>query len=335
MKKNGLLIFVGDFYYNSGSTQTLIYYSKAAKDLGFRAAITGYISDDNVTKYLSIISLDEWPRDALIVYIFENVLYLDPDVNPGLLEKYLSKTKNKRRLIIDTDAIYSKHPESDLERRWKIVLEKIEAPILQPRIDSSVHDNKVKAFPFFVFPAYSHGRANKKKYDIVYVGNNWHREKEMKNFIQQLDSSKKIKSMAIYGENWKRSLSPPINFNLNLNGPVGPNKVVKTMSTGVFNPVLVSKKLLERKLYTPRMFETLAALTIPLFPDSFSYANRIYGCRIKKLVFNNNNLGEVITKAVKERRTLERYLNHLRKELFERFSSYRSLKRLVKIAYNY
>ena len=333
MKKGDLLIFVGDFQYNSGSSQTLLYYLEAAKDLGLKLAITGYIADDKIANYLPFIPLDEWPQNSLIIYIFESVLYLDPEINPGLLERYLAKTKDKRRIIIDTDVSYTPKPTNRSEKKWKNILEKFEAPILQPCVSKNNFDSgRIKIFPFFVFPKPFREKINK-THNVVYVGNNWHRKREMENFVWQLGSSGKVSSMAIYGKNWGRFLVAN-NFCLSLRDSVPPNEVVKTMSTGVFNPVFISRSLLEKKVYTPRMFETLAAQTIPLFPANFDYVTDVYG-QVEGLVFNSGNLGEVIARIMRERKRVESFLVTLREKLYKSFSAQRLLKILLNYAYSY
>jgi hypothetical protein len=75
---------------------------------------------------------------------------------------------------------------------------------------------------------------------------------------------------------------------IELNPPVPSTCVVSTMSQGVFNPVVVRPIFHHLQLVNPRMFETPAANTIPLFGLNREYVREIYGDRATELVLDEH-----------------------------------------------
>src|SRR5439155_21932405 len=66
-------------------------------------------------------------------------------------------------------------------------------------------------------------------------------------------------------------------LDVEVNPPVPIGDVIATMGQGVFNPVLVRPTFNHLRLVNPRLFETVAANTIPLFGLDEAYVKEIYG----------------------------------------------------------
>lgn len=310
------IIFLGDFSYNAGSTQTLHYYQRIANSHSCLLRLCGEV-DEPTQKIFPTVSLGEWNSDALLVYIFENILFVDPDINPGLLDRHLDATKKNTRLIIDTDAHYVATAATSEEKKWKETYELIDGEILQPVVNST-QTGRVHSFPFFTYPEQSAKKS--KTPDFVYVGNNWHREAEMTSFLQSVTENDVAgeRNIHLYGQWWESVVA---NFPQVLLSPsVSANDVIPTMSTGRFNPVFVFEKLLKRKLYTPRMFETFAADTIPLLPSELTYAEEIFGEEAKDFLFSPNTLVDVIASFESDIDGTAKKLGAVRNTLQERFS---------------
>src|SRR5262249_32137107 len=72
-------------------------------------------------------------------------------------------------------------------------------------------------------------------------------------------------------------------------GPAVPiEQVIPTMSQGVFTPVLVRPVFNHLRLVNPRLFETPAANTIPLFGLDADSVREVYGEAATKLVLGEN-----------------------------------------------
>lgn len=70
--------------------------------------------------------------------------------------------------------------------------------------------------------------------------------------------------------------------------PVPVRQVITSMSRGVFNPVLVRPIFNHLRIVNPRLFETPAANTIPLFGLPPEYVQEIYGEQALELVLGDN-----------------------------------------------
>ena len=308
-KSTKTIIFIGDFYYNAGSTQTLLYYKKIAEKLGYDIVISGY-ADSYVKKVLPVIQTDSWPSQSILIYIFENILYLDPNINQGLLEKHLRVSKKYPHCIIDTDARYEDH-------RWKKILDEFEVPVLQPKIYSDKLSDNIISYPFFCFPEPEQVISHK-KHDMVYVGNNWKRTEEMSIIIDGIKRIKNAFTLAIYGKNWKKIIDSD-DDQISLHPSVPSNAFLHTQSLGEFSPILISKELLEKKLYTPRMFETIAADTLPLIPDTLWFANEIFGSA-ESFIYSPRNLHEVVLKMKENKNNYINFKKNIQQHLQQKFS---------------
>lgn len=327
------ITFIGDFLYNSGSGQTIIEYSKVAKRQGVQLSISGFI-DKFMARNVPVLDRVSNYNTDVVIFLFENIMYLDPQKFPGRLESYLKDSDKIPRIVIDTDAKYKSigkiseesmlREEIDDLKTWDLVIDNLTNIILQPKTQSRRKHMNTYPFLFFAFPNIVNSSV-KKVYDVTYLGNNWNRENEMTAFLHSAIDSKCINSVRINGKNWRKkeiesrllnkSNVKNIPFKLSIRGSVLPNTHLKFMSKGLINPILVNKDLLEKYLVTPRMFEAFAANTIPLLTDSALYVKKIYSEQSNIFFSPEEMIGRKIKDIFSFYKKYEEKRNEIRKHL--------------------
>lgn len=329
MKK---ITFVGDFVYNCGSAQTILEYEKVAKSYNIVISVSGYV-DNVIGKRLPVIEQVNRKNTDIVIFIFENTMYLNPNKYPERLEGYLKNIDRKNRVVIDTDGRYGLYCGTDYiisedEKMWDSVINQLTDIVLQPTLKAK--NKKIVPFYFFGFPIVDIKIPNK-IYDITYVGNNWFREREMVSFLKAAAVSKVIKKVKIWGKDWNKHNLSQIPLDIKIEKSVLPEELIKTMSFGCINPILVNNTLLKRRLVTPRMFETFAADTIPLFYDNFDYACNLYGEIANEFSSNEFLMKDKIRDVIENPHNYLHYRNVLRAHLSSLHSYKKRLQDLKKI----
>ncbi len=113
--------------------------------------------------------------------------------------------------------------------------------------------------------------------------------------------------------------------------PVRFEYVIDWMSKGRFNPVLLRPLFNKLRLVTPRLFETAAANTIPLFVFDTGHVCEIYGEQALDLVLPEDNPREKILDIVQRPKHYRDVVEGIRKHLSEKHSHVARLRRLIEI----
>lgn len=324
MKK---IAFVGNFQFNCGSSNTLLGYVRAGRKFGvdIRASEFGYI-DDIVRSAIPIASRD-WKVDLLVI-VYESY----PFLSKNDIDLICKTVPRKKRILIDPDGKYLKprycgadtnHPTPNSYGFWRDLYDSLSDVILQPFLGSD--------FLYF-------GTDNQapdltqvgKDFDLIYVGNNWYRWSDMKNLIKAVSPIRtKLKKIALIGRYWNGKLMEEFkdatrsdpdflkknNVEIYESAPYG--HVEETMSRGKLHPILVRPILNEMGFATPRMFETFTANTVPLIPDYFIHADKLYGDGISHLTLSENpaaKILKILENYEKYRQTAQEILQKLRQK---------------------
>jgi hypothetical protein len=145
---------------------------------------------------------------------------------------------------------------------------------------------------------------------MVYVGSNWFRWGPMQRVLRSLQPIRdRVGRIRLVGHDW---LGAPWWIEPSLRGeaygtdpvlleslgvevcpPVPIDRVVPTMSRALWNPVLARPTFNHLRLVHPRLFETPAAGTIPLFDLDEAHVKELYGESALELV-----LGEAPTDRI-------------------------------------
>lgn len=305
--------FVGNYQYHCGSSNTLLGYVKAGRDLNcdIRVSEFGYI--DKTIKSAIPVAKRDWQPDLLVI-VYESYPFLSNET----IDEICTFIPPSKRILIDPDGKYSEpcsiendsnHPTPNSYNYWTSLYDSLSDVILQPFVGKETKNkNNVHSFLYF-------GMDNKlpdfhrvkKEFDLLYVGNNWYRWKDVERLITKVSSIRShLKRIGIIGRYWNKEVmsgyeeatTSDLNFLeqnqiiVKKSAPYG--QVEKFMSRGLLNPIFVRSILYKLKLITPRMFETLNADTVPLIPTYFTYAKDLYGEKIHQLMLTDNPANDIL-----------------------------------------
>lgn len=186
-----------------------------------------------------------------------------------------------------------------------------------------------------------------KPYGMVYVGGNWFRWRALKRVLEAVEPIRAaVGRMMIAGEGWHEMpswLDQPLRddacftdpeylrgLGIELRPAVPVEEVVPTMSLGVLNPVLVRPVFSHLRIVTPRLFETAAASTIPLFSLDPEYVTEIYGPDAVELVLGEDG-SEQIVDILRRPSHYAEIVREMRRHLGERHSYRARVQELVEI----
>lgn len=296
------------FFYNVGkdvgSAQTIHNYSRVSHTLGHEVVVYGRQRSGSKLNY----SMDVESAD-LIVFVLES--WLEPHY-PGFLNlvRLIGKTSRKRRVVIDNDGLYNNlirvdgdfsHPSEDECRARNEFYESISDVILQPSLHPT-HPN-VRTFIFHGYDPRIEAPLDfsEKEFGMFYVGNNWFRWKAMRRVLQAIEPIRnRLGRIGLAGWSWAEMpywVPSPLREQACYTDPeylkklgveimpaIPVDQVIATMSKGIFSPVLVRPLFNHLRMVNPRMFETPAANTIPLFDLDPEYVREILGEEALELV---------------------------------------------------
>lgn len=339
------IAFVGNFEYNCGSSNTLLGYIRIGKTLGYdvRASEFGYV--DKIIRTKIPVASRKWNPDLLVV-VYESYPFLsDEDI-----EQIKDSIPRKKRVLIDPDGKYlsprsaeddSNHPTEGSYAFWSNLYDSLSDVILLPFLKVNKSRHNVHSFLYFgidnTIPDYSNV---KKDFDLIYVGNNWYRWKDIELIVSGISSIRDyVKHIGLIGMYWDEvkegnekatySNSDFLEKNsIKLYKSVPYGQVEKTMSKGLLNPIFVRPILNELNLVTPRMFETFAADTIPLLPNYFKNAPQLYG-ESAEVLFLSDNIAERISTILQNYNKYKNLVIKIRNNLVSRHSYEARLKELL------
>jgi hypothetical protein len=316
------ILFVGYFKYNSGSSHALLGYVRAARCLGYdlRASRFGVI-DEAIQKIVPVAE-KSWVPD-IIVLVFESKQFL----SESDIEEIEKLTKHCHTVIIDPDGknsdvvkigLDTNHPTTESQVFWKTFYNRFSDIILQPSISiSTTNSKKFLYFGIDIHRSHNQERNEKRRFDLLYVGNNWYRWQDFVWLFKHLEPIRsKIGRIAVYGKHWfgdpKQGLeqftfSDPAFLrvhNIESYPSVPFDEVETVMGQGKLHPIFIRPILNTLEFVTPRMFETFAADTVPILPPYFTHAVHLYGKQVLPLYLTENPADIVIT-------MLEKYPDYL------------------------
>jgi hypothetical protein len=302
------LMFVYWKLEDAGSAQTIYNYYLAGKNLGHEVFLFG---PEDPTYFIPC-SLDIESADA-VIFVLEWNIYLHNNL-PLDLDQPVRRTKRERRIIIDNDGMYNdvirvdgdyNHPEVVDSRRRIELYDSISDRIFQPTFHPLRPNVGTWLFhgydPAWEVPL----DLRAKEYGMYYVGSNWFRWGVMKRVLQAIEPIRgRVGRIGIVGHNWTEppagaesplreqayATDPALlrRLEVELAPAVPVERVIPTMSKGLFNPVLVRPVFNKLRLVNPRLFETPAANTIPLFNLDGEYVKEVYGAGATELVLGSD-----------------------------------------------
>jgi glycosyltransferase involved in cell wall biosynthesis len=350
------LMFVYWAMEDQGSGLVIQGYTEAARALGHEVSVYGRWIPGKVNPVIPLnYSVDIESADA-VVFVFEWTTQLKPGDQLDMA-RIVSKVPRNRRVILDGDGNYNdvvrvaddyNHIDASASRRWIEVCNSVSDKICQP----TLHPLRPNVIPF-LFYAYNPSwertlETGPKEFDMVYVGHSKFRWRPMTRILKSVEPIReRLGRIGLVGYGWN---SPPHWANsmrlgnayfsdadkleklgIEALSPVRFEYVIDWMSKARLNPVLLRPLFGELQFVTPRIFETAAADTIPLFVLDAPYVREIYGDEALQLVLPEENPRRKILDIIRHPGRYRDVVIRIRQHLAEKHSHEARLRQLIKI----
>lgn len=302
------ILFVMEHRANAGNTHAIVNYMRVGRSLGHRIALHGAPRADLPGVDFST-EVREFDR---VVYLFESQIYRVKRLSEVT---QLGRVPRAHRFVLDADAKYrptlvldgyDRNHFNETERAiWAQYYDALSDRILKPSLAPPDGDN-VTTLPFFGFNpeiVIPPDRAPRKRYDVLYVGHNWWRWKEMKDEIlpaiaQIRDQLGEICFAGLWWDGGpiecvtNPDLEPAFRvekeafrkLRIGVAPAVPYTDVIRTMSTGRVNIFTQRPVLRHLRHLTLRYFEEICADTVPLLMLDTDLAVAVYGPAARELV---------------------------------------------------
>lgn len=355
------ILFVIEFRENAGNTHAISNYIRVGAELVHEIAFHGPSQPQIVAGHylppeqqVAKFSLDPGAFDR-VIFVFESKLHrLKPLEEVSLF----AKIPRERRYILDADARYNRftvvdgydrsHLTEAEREEWIDYYNAITDRIIKPTLIPS-SDPKVQTLPFFGFnPALvvDPAKVPAKRYDILNVGHNWWRWKELSEellpAIEQIRDE--VGEIAFLGMWWdalpewaeRMGLEPAFRneaekfrkLRIRIEPPVSFTDVIKTMSLGRIN-IFTQRPFLHRMRHlTLRYFEEFCADTIPLLMLDDDLVEAIYGPSGRELTLPGR-VAEKILDALRRPDYYREIVEDVRKYLLRHHPYRRRVEELV------
>ena len=345
------ILFVMKHRGNAGNTHAVANYIRVAPKYGHSVAIFG-----DPQPHLPEIrfSTDITAFDC-VAYLFESEIYR---LKPLQEVTMLSTFPRQRRLIFDMDGMYNplieldgydfNHRHGHERDRWIEYFDTLSNCVAKPTLTPPAEPN-VKAMLFYGYdPALEldPSVAPAKQYDVLHVGHNWWRWREIERevlpaFEQVRD---KLGEIGFVGLWWDKppaegpEAGPEAAFqsdadrfrrlNIHTDTAVMYTDVIQTMSTARVNIFTQRPVLHHLKHITLKYFEIFYADTIPLLMLDEDVALAVYGPAAKELLLRGR-VAEKLVDALERPDHYREIVQTIRRHLAASFSYERRMKELV------
>jgi hypothetical protein len=187
-----------------------------------------------------------------------------------------------------------------------------------------------------------------KEFTMLYVGNSKFRWKPMERLLRAIEPARStLGRIGVIGHGW--GAMPPWaaelqmeeayftdpsylqRFGVDVLPPVPFTDVITWMSKATFNLVLTRPTFGHMRLVTPRLFETFAASTIPLFVLDEAYITELYGSEALELRLPDKQPEEKILDLVARPEHYAAIVRRIRRHLAEKHSHKTRVLRLIEL----
>jgi hypothetical protein len=269
------ILFAADLRWGSGSSHAVAEYVRVAGACDAEVKVASAIGsrDDQVSRLLPYENDLSWATHLVIV------LEGNPFLDARSVEQIERAVPAHRRLVIDADGRSLRPVRVGLDDNfgphgrevWAQQFELAGCPVLHPRLGPGGQPS----FSYFGMPV--PGPRMTQPCKLRYVGANWWRFDALVSVVRALRATDRRGRVEVCGRYWDGELRPGYEvatssdavvldeLGVQVHRPVPFGEVVSFMSGAVVSPVLLRPVLARLGLVTPRVFETIAARTIPLF----------------------------------------------------------------------
>jgi hypothetical protein len=330
------ILFVMDQRVDRGSIQSVSSYVRAGDEAGHHIALYGR-SDPRFPTV----------RFSTDVGAFEYVVFLVESWRHWMsalrMPRILAEVPRCRRTIVDADGMYNQivsaedydrnYINEQTRQEWlahyRLVADKIFQPTFAPREPGA---RKLLFYGYDPAPKRTSEAASAKAYDILCVGHNWWRWRQISREL--LPAIERIRpqlgEIGFIGSWWdtipagaaELGVEPAFGTDpqwlRRLRIQVGPSipytEVVRVMSTGRLNIMTQRPLFRELKILTSKFFEIFSADTTPMIMLDPDYAEMVYGPAGRELALCNGipeKLLDVLRRPKKYREMVEEVRKHL------------------------
>ncbi len=332
------LLVIGEFVYSSGSSNVVREYVRAGPAAGFDVRIAASFgrSDRRVCAELPHEADASWATHALVVY--EGRPFLDASALASLDRAI----PHRRRIVVDCDGHCAPLVNVDGDDNgwpcgpdaWRSAFEEAGALIVQPAIGRPAPGTA--RWPYFGMPPPAQRRS--KRLTMQYVGNNWFRANALLDLFAAARQALPGARLRVRGRGWDGTSLPGLEhgthadpgklaaLGVTVARPAPFGGVVDAMGEALLAPVLVRPVLSRLRLLTPRMFETAAADTIPLYNEADRHIAELY--RDDGLLCLGRSPAEQLAGVFADAPRYQAQAAEVRAHLLERYSYEENLRAL-------
>ncbi len=344
------ILFVMEKRVDAGSIQAVTNYVRAGDALGHTFALYGR----EEPRFSRVRFSTEVNNFDYVLFIIESRLQW---MNCLRLAPILSRVPRRCRAILDADGMYNQRITvdgydhnhlNDRERRgwlttFDYLTDKILQPTLKPREPGVIpllfygYDPAAQMKPTSVTP---------KLFDIVHVGHNWWRWREVSNSL--LPAIERIRSqldgicfMGAWWDAvppWARALNLEAAFGadndqfqrlrIQVKPPVPYTEVIPAMSEGRVNIMTQRPLFRHLEILTSKYFEIFSADTIPLVMLDPDHAESVYGAAGRELALHDK-ISDRLLDALRQPRKYQEIVEDVRRHLVEHHSYESRVRELV------
>ena len=346
-------MFVYYAFEDQGSGLVIQGYTEAARAMGHEVCVYGRDNPKIPLNY----SLDIASCDA-VIFLFEWTTQLRYEDQLDML-RLMTALPRERRVILDGDGNYNdpfttendyNHKDQGSSRRWCEICDSVTDKICQPTLQP--FRKHVRPFLFYAYnPAWEvpiPRASSGKEFGMIYVGHAKFRWYPMSRVLRAVEKVRdEVGRIAVVGHGWGELpwwattmkvedsyLSDPQylkKLGVEMLPPVPFKDVIATMSKAVFNPLLLRPTFNTMKLVTPRMFETPAANTVPLFAIDREHIREIYGDAAADNLVLDEASPDVVANIARRPDDFRDIQLGMRKHLSEHHSHAARLRQLIEI----
>ena len=276
------LLVAGDFRWFSGSSHIIGQYVEHGLELGVEVAVSSELGtrDETIASVLPFCGELGWATHLLVIY--EGRPFLSAE-ELARIDRVIPRS---HRAVVDADGHWAPVTTAGDDDNtwpcgapaWREAIAAVSDLVLQPRILGPFEG--AISFPYFGMPDIAPAREPLAgpRVDLQYIGNNWFRLSSLVEVFRggraALGASARLR---VCGRGWDGSVlagfeaatyADPLilaGLGIEVEPPVPFGNVVASMGNAVVSPVLVRPVLSSLGLLTPRMLETVAAATIPVY----------------------------------------------------------------------
>jgi hypothetical protein len=344
-------MFVYYAWEDQGSGNVIQGYTQAARALGHEVTVFGPPHPRIPLNY----SRDIASVDA-VLFVFEWTTQMQHGDQLDLVRMF-GHVPRSRRVILDGDGNYNdllcadgdfNHRDEASARRWVEFCDSLTDKICQPTLHP-LRPN-VRPFLFYAYdPAWERDlNLKSREFGMIYVGHCKFRWKAMRRILEAIEPVRdEVGRIGMVGEGWAE---PPWwaetmnmqdvyhcdydylrRLRVEALPPVPFPQVVNWMSRARFNPVILRPLFGKLRFVTPRLFETVAAGTIPVFGFDDTHVREIYGERALEVTLPASRAEKRIADLERRPEHYTEVVRELRAHLAEKHSHRARLRELIEI----